>query len=163
MSYGAPCERGVGTADTMPTRDMEAPGLIPDVGEVELAPKGFLFPALDPGEAILGQPGHFRDTDDEVDVPVPTLAEFDGHIAEQALVPQVAHGFAQPVAGNEDLIAHLEAAEELDRLNISKVRPQHRDAGDAVLGRDLEVNRRDSRLCPQGAAPKQARTKEGDR
>ena len=39
MSYGAPCERGVGAADTMPLRDMEVPGLIPDVGEVELAPK----------------------------------------------------------------------------------------------------------------------------
>ena len=39
MSYGAPCERGVGTADTMPTRDMVVPGLIPVTGEVELAPK----------------------------------------------------------------------------------------------------------------------------
>ena len=39
MSYGAPCERGVGAADTMPLRDMEVPGLIPGVGEVELAPK----------------------------------------------------------------------------------------------------------------------------
>ena len=39
MSYGAPCERGVGAADTMPLRDMEVPGLIPDVGAVELDPK----------------------------------------------------------------------------------------------------------------------------
>ena len=39
MSYGAPCERGVGAADTMPLRDMEVSGLIPGVGEVELAPK----------------------------------------------------------------------------------------------------------------------------
>ena len=31
MSYGGPWERGVGTADTMPLRDMEAPGLVPDV------------------------------------------------------------------------------------------------------------------------------------
>ena len=35
MSYGAPCERGVGAADTMPQRDMEVPGLVPDVGGVE--------------------------------------------------------------------------------------------------------------------------------
>ena len=39
MSYGAPCERGVSAADTMPLQEMEVPGLIPDVGEVELAPK----------------------------------------------------------------------------------------------------------------------------
>ena len=39
MSYGAPWERGVGAADTMPLRGMEVPGLIPDVGEVELTPK----------------------------------------------------------------------------------------------------------------------------
>ena len=39
MSYGAPCERGVGAADMMPLWDMEVPGLIPDVSKVELAPK----------------------------------------------------------------------------------------------------------------------------
>ena len=39
MSYRAPCERGVGTADTMPMRDMEVPGLIPVTGEAKLAPK----------------------------------------------------------------------------------------------------------------------------
>ena len=39
MSYGAPCERAVGAADTMPLRDMEVPGLIPDIGVVELVPK----------------------------------------------------------------------------------------------------------------------------
>ena len=39
MSHGAPCERGVGAADTMPLRDREVPGLIPDVDEVELALK----------------------------------------------------------------------------------------------------------------------------
>ena len=39
MSYGAPWERGVSTADTMPPRDMEVPGLVPDVGEVELNTK----------------------------------------------------------------------------------------------------------------------------
>ena len=39
MSYGAPCERGVSAADMMPLQDMEVPGLIPDVGEVKLAPK----------------------------------------------------------------------------------------------------------------------------
>ena len=38
MSYGDPCERGVGAADTMPLCDMEVPGLIPDVSEVELDP-----------------------------------------------------------------------------------------------------------------------------
>ena len=31
MSYGAPWERGVGVADTTPLRDLEAPGLVPDV------------------------------------------------------------------------------------------------------------------------------------
>ena len=39
MSYGAPCERGVSAADTMPLWDMEVLGLFPDVGEVELALK----------------------------------------------------------------------------------------------------------------------------
>ena len=39
MSYGAPCERGVSTADTMPLQDMEVPGLVPDVSEVKLALK----------------------------------------------------------------------------------------------------------------------------
>ena len=39
MSYGAPCERGVGTANTMPTRDMVVPGLVPDVDGVGLATK----------------------------------------------------------------------------------------------------------------------------
>ena len=39
MSYGAPCERGVGEADTMPLRDMEAPGLVPAVDGVRLATK----------------------------------------------------------------------------------------------------------------------------
>ena len=39
MSYGVPCEQGVVTANTMPLRDMEVPGLIPDVSEVELALK----------------------------------------------------------------------------------------------------------------------------
>ena len=39
MSYGAPWERGVGAADTMPQRDMEVPGLVPDVGEVGLNTK----------------------------------------------------------------------------------------------------------------------------
>ena len=36
MSYGAPCEWGVSAADTMPQHDMEVPGLVPDVGKVEL-------------------------------------------------------------------------------------------------------------------------------
>ena len=36
MSYGAPWERGVGAADTIPQRDMEVPRLVPDVSEVEL-------------------------------------------------------------------------------------------------------------------------------
>ena len=36
MSYGAPWERGVSAADTMPQRDLEVPGLVPDVGGVEL-------------------------------------------------------------------------------------------------------------------------------
>ena len=36
MSDGAPCERGIGAAGTMPLRDMEVPGLIPGVGEVKL-------------------------------------------------------------------------------------------------------------------------------
>ena len=36
MSYGAPCERGVGAADTISQRDMKVPGLVPDVGGVEL-------------------------------------------------------------------------------------------------------------------------------
>ena len=35
MSYGAPCEWGVSAADTMPQRDMEVPGLVPDVSGVE--------------------------------------------------------------------------------------------------------------------------------
>ena len=35
MSHGAPCERGVGAADMTPQRDMEAPGLVPNVGGVE--------------------------------------------------------------------------------------------------------------------------------
>ena len=39
MSYEAPWERGVGAADTMPQRDMEVPGLVPDVGEVRLNTK----------------------------------------------------------------------------------------------------------------------------
>ena len=36
MSYGAPWEQGVGTADTMPPHDTEVPGLVPDLGEVGL-------------------------------------------------------------------------------------------------------------------------------
>ena len=36
MSYGAPWERGVSAADMMPQCDMEVPGVVPDVGEVEL-------------------------------------------------------------------------------------------------------------------------------
>ena len=40
MSYGAPCEQGVSAADTMPLRDREVPGLVPDVSEVKLALKG---------------------------------------------------------------------------------------------------------------------------
>ena len=39
MSYGAPWERGISTADTMPQRDMEVPGLVPDVSEVRLSTK----------------------------------------------------------------------------------------------------------------------------
>ena len=39
MSYGAPWERGVAEADTMPLRDMEAPGLVPAVEGVGLATK----------------------------------------------------------------------------------------------------------------------------
>ena len=39
VSYGAPCEQGVSTANTMPLCDMEEPGLIPDVSEVEVALK----------------------------------------------------------------------------------------------------------------------------
>ena len=39
MSYGAPCERGVGAADTMPQRDLEVPGLVPAVDGVGLATK----------------------------------------------------------------------------------------------------------------------------
>ena len=39
MSHWAPWERGVGTADSMPQRDMEVPGLVPDVGEVGLNTK----------------------------------------------------------------------------------------------------------------------------
>ena len=39
MSYGAPWERGVGTADSMPQRDMEVPGLVPDVGAIGLNTK----------------------------------------------------------------------------------------------------------------------------
>ena len=39
MSYGAPWERGVGAADSMPQRDMEVPGLVPNVGGVELVTK----------------------------------------------------------------------------------------------------------------------------
>ena len=35
MSYGAPWERGVSAADSMPQHDMEVPGLVPDVSEVE--------------------------------------------------------------------------------------------------------------------------------
>ena len=31
MSYGAPWERSVGVSNTMPLRDLEAPGLVPDV------------------------------------------------------------------------------------------------------------------------------------
>ena len=39
MSYGAPCGRGVGAADTMPQRDLEVPGLVPAVDGVGLATK----------------------------------------------------------------------------------------------------------------------------
>ena len=39
MSYGAPWERGIGAADTMPQRDLEVPGLVPDVDGVGLATK----------------------------------------------------------------------------------------------------------------------------
>ena len=39
MSYGAPWERGAGTADMMPLRDMEVPGLDPDAEGVELNTK----------------------------------------------------------------------------------------------------------------------------
>ena len=39
MSCGAPWERGVGAADRMSQRDMEVPGLVPDVGGVELVTK----------------------------------------------------------------------------------------------------------------------------
>ena len=39
MSYGAPWERGVGAADTMPQRDLEVPGLVPAVDGVGLATK----------------------------------------------------------------------------------------------------------------------------
>ena len=39
MSYGAPCERGVGAADTMPQRGLEVPGLVPAVEGVGLATK----------------------------------------------------------------------------------------------------------------------------
>ena len=36
MSYGAPWEQGVSTADLMPQHDMEVPRLVPDVSEVRL-------------------------------------------------------------------------------------------------------------------------------
>ena len=36
MSYGAPWERGISAADTMPQRNLEVPGLVPDVGGVKL-------------------------------------------------------------------------------------------------------------------------------
>ena len=36
MSYGAPWEWGISAADTMPLCDMEVPGLVPDVSEIEL-------------------------------------------------------------------------------------------------------------------------------
>ena len=39
MSYGAPCEQGVSTADTMPQQDLEVPGLVPAVDGVGLAMK----------------------------------------------------------------------------------------------------------------------------
>ena len=39
MSYGAPWERGVDAANTMPLRDLEVPGLVPDADGVELNTK----------------------------------------------------------------------------------------------------------------------------
>ena len=39
MSYWAPWERGVGTADTMPLRDIKVPGLVPNVDGDELNTK----------------------------------------------------------------------------------------------------------------------------
>ena len=39
MSYGAPWEWGGSAAGTMPQRDMEAPGLVPDVSGVGLSTK----------------------------------------------------------------------------------------------------------------------------
>ena len=135
--------------------------LSPD--QVQLAAQGFLFAPLHTTEAILGQSGHLFDADDEVDIVSPALSEFDGHVAEQPLVPQVAHRLAQPVARDEHLIADLQTAEQLDRLDVRVVRPQHGDARDAVLGGDLQIDGRPPRLGPDGTAPQQAGTQNGDR
>ena len=104
--------------------------------QVQLSAQGFLFAPLHTTEAILGQSGHLFDADDEVDIVSPALSEFDGHVAEQPLVPQVAHRLAQPVARDEHLIADLQSTEQLDGLDIRVVCPQHGDARDAVLGRE---------------------------
>ena len=132
-------------------RDLEVlvDNLTPD--EVELAAQRFLLSPLHAGEPVLGEAGHFDHADDEVNVVAPALGEFHGDVAEQPLVPEVADGVTDPVAGYRHLVADLQAAEQLDGLNVGELRPKDGQAGDPVVRRHGEVEARFRRLGPGGS------------
>ena len=134
--------------------------LAPD--EVELSPQRFLLATLDAAESVLGEAGHLLDANHEIDIVITALAQFDGHIAKQALVPEVAHGFTQPIARNQHLIADLQSAEQFDGLNIRVVCPEHGDASDPVFGGHLQVHRGRAGLGPRGATPQQGHAQESE-
>ena len=136
-------------------RDLEVlvDNLAPD--EVELAAQRFLLSPLHTGESVLGEAGHLDHADDEVDVIAPALGELHGDVAEEALVPEVADGVADPVAGNRDLVADLQAAEQFDGLDVGELRPEDRQSGDAVIRRHGQIEAGLGGLGPCGTSRSQ--------
>ena len=119
--------------------------------EIELAAQRLLLPPPDSRETVSRQARHLLHPDDEVDIAVPALRQFDRDIAEQPLIPEVADGIGQPITGDRDLVPHLQSTEQLDRLHIGVIRTDHGQSGNAVVAGHGQVHIAGTRLCLQSS------------
>ncbi len=109
--------------------------------QVEFATQCFLLSALHACETVSGEPRHFLDPNHQVHIAVPSFRKLDGHIAEQPLVPEVPDGCCKALSWDNDLVANLQAAEQLDRLNVGVLSAQNGDTRDSVVAWHREFER----------------------
>ena len=87
------------------------------------------------GEGGVAQARVLHHHDVEEDRAAAHFSSFEADVAEELLVPQVLQGFGDALARDGDLVAHLQAGEELHGVGVGGPGAAHGDATDLVFHR----------------------------